>query len=168
MTKTKQKRKKFFIKVLLIDDEEEYYHLLKNILVKSERFDFDLTWTATYEKASEMILKNHFDVYFVDYYLDEKTGLMLIRQARDKGLKYPMILLTGRGHDNLDLNAKEDGATYLMDKSELKLSIIERNILFALEHEKEKATLNDALVNVISKRVQNEGQKIKKALRFYT
>ena len=51
------------------------------------------------------------DVYFLDYFLEDRTGLDLLKQARDRGITAPIILLTGRGSRAVDMEAMELGAS---------------------------------------------------------
>ena len=54
----------------------------------------------------------------MDYRLGERSGVELIREARESRLTTPMILLTGQGNHEVDVEAMEAGATDYLVKDE--------------------------------------------------
>ena len=81
----------------------------------------------------------------VDYRLGERSGVQLIREARDSGLTTPMILLTGQGNHDVDVEAIEAGATDYLVKDETHASRLERTIRYAVELNTERCRAEEAL-----------------------
>jgi DNA-binding response OmpR family regulator len=82
-----------------------------------------------------MALNEH-DVYLVDYVLGKKNGLDVLHEAREKGCKAPIILLTGRGDREVDLAAMKAGAVDYLDKENLRAPSLERSIRYAIERKR--------------------------------
>jgi len=107
------------IKVLIVDDDEDEYILIEDLLSEIDRVRYDLTWAQDYDSALEKIESGDFDVYLFDYRLGEKNGIELLREVVDDGLKAPVIMLTGAGRHEVDLEAMEAGAADFLDKSQI-------------------------------------------------
>src|SRR5207237_5642004 len=59
-----------------------------------------------------------------------------MREATAKGFCAPMILLTGQGGKEIDIEATEAGAADYLVKGETEASVLERSIRYALAHGK--------------------------------
>lgn len=143
------------IQVLLIDDDEDDY-----ILTRDWFFDFqvagcELEWVSSYEAGLVEIAKRQHDVYLVDYRLGEGNGLELLRVAVASGASAPMILLTGQGERDIDIEAMQAGAADYLEKSQLNAALLERSIRYALERKRaerkirEQAALLDVATDAI-------------------
>src|SRR6185295_1141180 len=91
------------IKVLLIDDDEDDYILTQGLLLQVTVGTYDLTWASTYEEGLRIAKLGEHHVCLVDYHLGEYNGVELIREARKSGLTIPMILFTGHGNHDMDV-----------------------------------------------------------------
>ena len=98
------------IKMLLVEDNESDYVLFKNLLEGITNYDFDLQWTPDYDDALNLLKENKHDVYIFDYLLVKHTGLELLKEAMDMGCEAPIIILTGIGNHQVDIDAMEMGA----------------------------------------------------------
>ncbi len=143
------------IRVLLIDDDQDDYTILRDLFLEIEAEKFRLEWVATYDDAIEPMVSNKHDVYLVDYHLGERNGLELLNEAAKNGCKGPIILLTGKGTQEVDMAAMKAGASDYLDKGELGASLLERSIRYAIErtrtqHEQERliSELREALAKV--------------------
>jgi two-component system, cell cycle sensor histidine kinase and response regulator CckA len=121
------------IRVFLVDDDEDDYVLTRRLLSEVTSVRFELDWTKQYEEAREAIRKQSHDVYLVDYRLGERDGLHLLRESVLKGCRAPIILLTGLGDREVDLQAMRAGAADYLIKSQLAAPLLERSIRYALE-----------------------------------
>src|SRR5437870_4191070 len=97
------------VKVLLVEDDEDDYILTRQLLADSQDVSFTLDWAPSYAQALEMIAAQQHDVYLLDYRLGEGTGLELLREALARGCQAPMILLTGQGDREVDVQALKAG-----------------------------------------------------------
>ena len=93
------------IKVLLVEDDEDDYLLTKGYFEEIKGHRFQLDWMPSYERGWEALLQQKHDVCLVDYRLGARTGIDLLRVATERGCKAPIILLTGQGEHEIDLEA---------------------------------------------------------------
>ncbi|MDX6305482.1 MAG: two-component system, cell cycle sensor histidine kinase and response regulator CckA, partial [Blastocatellia bacterium] len=119
------------IKVLLIEDDEDDYILTRELLSEVKGGNYALDWAASYEEGLKVAGRLEHHVCLVDYRLGERNGLELIREARAARLTTPMILLTGQGNHDVDMEAIEAGATDYLIKDETPASRLERTIRYA-------------------------------------
>lgn len=130
------------VKVLLVDDDEDDYTLTRDWLAESPT-TFDLEWVATYNAALERIEHNQYDVYLFDYRLGEHNGLELLREAVAYGCQGPIILLTGQGDQEVDMEAMKAGAADYLDKSQISSPWLERSIRYALERKQAEQKIRE-------------------------
>jgi len=81
------------IKVLLIDDDEDDHILTRDLLSEVKFGKYSLDWASSYEEGLKAASRAEHDVCLVDYRLGERSGVELIREARQSRLTTPMILL---------------------------------------------------------------------------
>jgi PAS domain S-box-containing protein len=143
------------IRVLLVDDDEDDYILTRDWFSEIEGVKFELEWMATYDMAVEAIARNQHDVYLFDYRLGERNGLELLREAVANGCQPPIILLTGQGDHEVDVEAMKAGAADYLDKSQIGAPLLERSIRYAIERKqteqkiREQAALLDVATDAI-------------------
>jgi DNA-binding response OmpR family regulator len=91
------------IRVLLVEDDEDDYILTRDLLseIPGERYALD--WARTFQTGVEEISRNQHDVALVDYRLGAENGVALLRTALERGCQAPVILLTGSGQHQVDL-----------------------------------------------------------------
>jgi PAS domain S-box-containing protein len=118
---------------LLVDDDEDDALIIHSLLEDIQRITLVFDWAPTYEQGSEMIQHNQWSAVLVDYDLGVKNGLELIREAAAREVRVPMIMVTGRGRYEIDVEAMRAGATDYLSKDQLNSSFLERTIRYALE-----------------------------------
>ncbi len=121
------------VRILLVDDDEDDYVITQDLLSEIGDGRFDLEWVASYEDALETMERRQHDVYLVDYHLGQHNGLDLLRKAPGNGSQAPMILLTGQGDHEVDLEAMKAGAADFLVKGQIQASLLERSIRYAIE-----------------------------------
>ena len=121
------------LKILLVDDDEDDYILTRDVLNDIEGTDFELDWAATYAAAMQAIGNNEYDVYFIDYRLGAHSGLDLIQEIVTNGCEAPIILLTGQGDHEVDIDAMKAGAADYLVKGRIDAEVLERSIRYSLE-----------------------------------
>ena len=77
------------------------------MLEQIQRPKIELDWVATFEEGRDALIQDDYDVYIVDYFLEDRTGLDLLREAGRRQLQAPVIMLTGRGSHAVDMEATE-------------------------------------------------------------
>ncbi|MCG6134989.1 MAG: response regulator [Nostoc sp. LLA-1] len=121
------------IRVLLVDDDEDDYVLTRDWFREFQAAGCELSWVDSYAAAKEAIAQHNHDVYLVDYRLGIHSGLELLREAIANGCSSPIILLTGQGDWEIDLEAMKAGAADYLEKSQLTAPLLERSIRYAME-----------------------------------
>jgi len=127
------------IKVLLIDDDEDNYLLTRKLLSEVKAAKYALDWASSYETGLQVVGRGEHQVCLVDYRLGEHNGVQLIREAREARVNTPMILLTGHGNRNVDVEAMLAGATDYMVKDQSPSALLERTIRYAIELNNERS-----------------------------
>ena len=124
------------IKVLLVEDDDDDVLITRKLLSRIEGTVYPLDSVTTYEAGMEAILKAEHDICLLDYRLGERNGLEFLRQAVEKNCKVPIILLTGAGNRQVDLEAARAGASDYMVKGQITTPVLERSIRYAIENRK--------------------------------
>lgn len=132
------------LRILLIDDEQSAYLMTQAMLGSLDHFPTTLEWAATYEEGLGKLLEGGYDVFLVDYFLDDRTGLDLLAEARDRAIRVPMIMLTGKGSRDVDLQAMETGASDYLVKGKIDPDALERSIRYAVERARAAEALRDS------------------------
>ena len=129
------------VSVLLIEDDEDDYVITRDLLCESRGMRFTLERVATYEAGRIAIGRNGHDVYLLDYGLGERNGLELLREVVGNGCAAPIILLTGQGDHETDVEAMAAGAADYLVKGQIGVQLLERSIRYALNRAKTLAAL---------------------------
>jgi two-component system, cell cycle sensor histidine kinase and response regulator CckA len=123
------------VKVLLVDDDEDDYVLTRDWLAAAQGTIFDLDWVSSYDEAIATIAQCQHDIYLLDYRLGDRNGLELLQAAVAEGCAAPIILLTGKGDREIDIEAMKAGAADYLEKTQLSAPLLERSIRYALERQ---------------------------------
>ncbi len=121
------------IRIAIIDDDEDDFFIISDYIKAIGGNKFIVDWYRDYPSALEQIRLKSYHLYFVDYFLGNKTGLDLLREAMNLKFDRPIILLTGFGSRAIDVSAMENGATDYLVKSEINTEKLERCIRYSLE-----------------------------------
>lgn len=133
MTKLNMKTKNEVKRILIVDDDEDDFFITSEYIKNIPSNNFTIEWSYNYKDALQKLTSNDYDIYFVDYRLGVKTGMDLLEDAIAKGCEAPIILLTGKGTQEIDVKAMESGAYDYLIKSELNTEKLERCIRYSLE-----------------------------------
>ncbi len=129
------------LRILLVDDDRDDYFLTKDLLDEIPNYRYQLDWRATFQEGLDAICRNEHDVYVFDYYLGDKTGVELLKEARCRGCLGPAILLTGRLDGDVDRAAMEAGAADFLEKGRIDATLLERSIRYALQKKRYESQL---------------------------
>ncbi|MCH8061557.1 MAG: response regulator [Chloroflexi bacterium] len=147
------------IRVLLVDDDEDDFIIARDLLSDLDASGFQLDWVSSYDDGLNEIVRGEHDVYLVDFRLGSSDGLQLIRDALEKGSKKPLILLTGQGDREVDVEAMRAGASDYLVKGQIDADLLERSIRYSIERkrvESERAALEEQLLQ--SQKLESVGQ----------
>ncbi|HEY9088835.1 MAG TPA: PAS domain S-box protein [Anaerolineaceae bacterium] len=131
-------------RILLVDDDEDDFILTREMLNKARKTQFLLEWAKSFQVGTEAIEANQFDAILVDYDLGLRSGIDFITEATQQGHKEPMILLTGRGGVETDLEAMQAGAAEYLNKGDINSSLLERSIRYSIERKRAKLALQES------------------------
>src|SRR5579859_221469 len=120
-------------RILIVEDDEDDFLIIEACIKDIPDKGFHIDWCYDYNEALHRISQGAYDLYFVDYLLGAKTGLELLRDAIALGCEEPLVLLTGIGNRDLDVQAMTIGAVDYLVKSEINTEKLERSIRYALE-----------------------------------
>jgi two-component system cell cycle sensor histidine kinase/response regulator CckA len=121
------------VKVLLVDDDEDDYVITRDLISQIRERRYHLDWFNSYDAAVPAIRRQEHDICLLDYRLGERTGLELLRESQSLNIRAPMILLTGQGDHEIDLEAMKAGAADYLIKGQLNANTLERAIRYAIE-----------------------------------
>lgn len=144
------------IRVLLVDDDEEDFIIARDLFEGIDHYRYELDWVDNYEEALEEIRRQRHDVYLLDYHLGARDGLTLLREALRHGCLAPMIMLTGQGGRQVDLDAMRLGAYDYLVKGQITSAVLERSLRYAMQHARstnalrETVRVSSALLTVVN------------------
>jgi PAS domain S-box-containing protein len=102
------------LRVLHVDDEPALLKVARECLQLHGGFIVDTASSAA-EAAAK--LRNHaYDAVVCDYQMPEKTGLQFLAELRKKGDRTPFILFTGKGREEVVIEALNAGADGYVEK----------------------------------------------------
>ncbi|WP_372986901.1 EAL domain-containing protein [Marinobacter sp.] len=131
------------LRVLLIEDDEDDYLITRDLLHDVSPSGVELIWRDTMAAGLETLEQERIDVTLVDLRLGPDSGLDVIREAQDRGITSPFILLTGQGDADLDARAVELGAADYLIKGQLDGHSLIRSIRYAVD----RAAANEDLAS---------------------
>ena len=103
-----------------------------------------MDWVPTFEEGHDALARGGYDIYFVDYFLEDRTGLDLLREAARHELQAPVIMLTGRGSHDVDIEAMRAGAADYLVKGQIEPEDLERSIRYALDRMEAQRALRES------------------------
>ena len=121
------------IKILIIDDDEDDFFITSEYLKQIQEYQLQIDWCYKFNEALEHLKERKYDIFFVDYRLGARTGLDFLKEAVRLDVEEPIVLLTGKGNKDVDIEAMQMGATDYLIKTELTTDKLERCIRYSLE-----------------------------------
>lgn len=121
------------VKILVVDDDEDDFIITSSYIKDIPGKSFQVDWCPKYTDALKHMKDCNYDLYFVDYRLGAKSGVELLKEAIQAGCQEPIILLTGKGNYEVDIEAIQQGAVDYLIKSDLGVEKLERSVRYALE-----------------------------------
>ena len=125
-TRPSQTRARY--RILHVDDNPADNWLIKDILAEAETISCSFEYVDNYKEALVRLRHEVFDLALIDYRLGLASGLDLIEALGGRACPTPLVLLTGQGGIEVDLEATEVGAFDYVSKVNLNTALLERTI----------------------------------------
>ncbi len=104
------------MRVLLIDDEEFILSRIKSGLEEIDDFDLEVDTSLKAKNALDKVKENGYVAVVSDYMLEDMDGLELLKELKQIREDIPFILLTGKGHEDVAMEALNLGAERYLTK----------------------------------------------------
>lgn len=129
---TRQKR------ILYIEDHEDTRELVTLVLADAS---YQLTTTSTSKEALKLARQQHFDLFILDSWLPDGSGLELCRQLREFDQETPIMFLSAAAYETDKQAAMDSGAQcYLVKPADIqKLSLEVAALILAFPNKKVQA-----------------------------
>ena len=102
------------ISVLYVDDDPTLLEVTQLLLERSGEFKVDLaTSAADALKVPELLM---YDAVVSDYLMPDMDGIGLLKEIRSRSADIPFILFTGRGMEDVVIEAINNGADFYLRK----------------------------------------------------
>ncbi len=133
--------------ILVADDSETDRKLIDGLL--KPKLDWIVQFAENGAKALEMIGEIFPDVVVTDLQMPEMDGIQLCAEAKVEYPDVPIVLITGKGSEELAVEALEAGAASYVPKSALAGSLLEtvEQVLSIAKHRRTKSQLMQYATN---------------------
>ncbi len=102
------------ITVLYVDDEPGLLEVGKLYLERHGEFHVETVTSA--KDALRVIRTGNYDAIISDYQMPEMNGIDLLKEVRASGNPIPFIIFTGRGREEVVIQALNEGADFYLQK----------------------------------------------------
>lgn len=109
--------------ILVLDDEKEIADLVELFLINEGYRVFKFYES---EPAMQCIESTHLDMALLDVMLPDTDGFAILRKIREKGLRFPVIMLTAREEDRDKIIGLSMGADDYITKPFNPLEMVSR------------------------------------------
>jgi len=100
--------------LLYVDDEQDLLEIGKLFLESTG--DFSVTTVLSGDEALLQLAHHTFDAVVSDYQMPEMDGLELLKCVRKRYGTLPFILFTGKGREEIVVEAINNGADFYLQK----------------------------------------------------
>ena len=136
-------------RVLCIDDEPELLKIAKQFLERGGAFTVDTLTSATV--ALEQLKTNHYDAIVADYAMPDMDGIVFLKALKEMGNTTPVIIFTGRGREDVVIEALNNGADFYLQKGGYPLAHfteLSKMVHYAVSRKRAEIALQEAYDNL--------------------
>ncbi len=101
-------------RILYVDDEPSLLEITKLFLEETNDLSVDVDISA--QHALNSIGKQSYDAIISDYQMPEMDGIAFLKSVRSRYGDIPFILFTGRGREEIVIEAINNGADFYLQK----------------------------------------------------
>ncbi|MDD1766076.1 MAG: PAS domain S-box protein, partial [Methanomassiliicoccales archaeon] len=102
------------IATLYVDDEPTLLEVAKSFIESAGNVNVDIAESATV--ALDMLSKQKYDAIVSDYQMPGMNGIEFLKALRERNDNTPFILFTGRGREEIVIEALKNGADFYLQK----------------------------------------------------
>jgi PleD family two-component response regulator len=142
-------------RILLVEDNPADARLLKEYLADAGGGKFELVRVERFDKATEMIDSEQYDVILLDLCLPDSYRLDTVVRVRSRAPSVPIVVLTGMDDETISIEALQIGAQDYLVKGQTNGPLLVRTLRYAIERKRAEIEreqlikeLKNALVNV--------------------
>lgn len=110
------------IKILIVDDDELSNDSLRMLLMEILSNKAEISSLNTGNMVIQSIVKNRFDIVFLDNKLPDKSGLSILREIKEKNIDTNIIFITGFSDEQLAVKAMKLGARDYIAKGNMDVN----------------------------------------------
>lgn len=134
--------------VLYVDDESGLLEVGKKFLEMMGEFSVDTVPSAS--EALVVLQAGYYDAVISDFQMPEMDGIQLLQEIRRTGNTIPFIIFTGRGREEIVIQALNEGADFYLQKGgdptaqfaelahKIRLAVRQREAVSDLEKSEER------------------------------
>ncbi|MDC0932861.1 response regulator transcription factor [Arcobacteraceae bacterium] len=148
------------MKMLIVEDDENILSVLKRGF-EEENYIIDTSLDG--DEGDYLALTNSYDVILLDWMLPNKTGIEILKNIRDNGIKTPIIMLTAKGNIDDKVEGLTQGADdYVGKPFSFKELLARVNALYrrSLSSSTNKFKLHDVEIDIDLKIVKKNEQEL--------
>ena len=149
--------------ILYVDDEPGLLEIGKLFLEQSGQFSVDIITSAP--AALSLLNSKTYDAIISDYQMPGMDGISFLKRIRASGNKTPFIIFTGRGREEVVIEALNNGADFYIQKGGEPLSQfaeLSNKIRYAVSRKQSEAALE--VSEVLEKEMEFHEQEL---MKFY-
>jgi PAS domain S-box-containing protein len=133
------------IRVLYVDDEQSLLTIATLFLERSG--DFNITTALSAPGALQLLKQEKFDAIISDYQMPEMDGIQFLVEVRKRFGAIPFILFTGRGREEIVIQAINSGADFYLQKGgdpKAQFAELSHKIIQAISRKKAEVLLKES------------------------
>jgi FixJ family two-component response regulator len=110
------------LRLLFVDDEPDFVDPLAAYL--SQRYQHTTKLVTSVEAAQRELAREPADIIFLDYILPGASGIEFLRWAAEQSLDTPVIVMSGKGTEDVAVEAMKLGAFDYINKTHVDLDYL--------------------------------------------
>jgi PAS domain S-box-containing protein len=130
--------------LLLVTNRESDYLMISELCNQLQGMRISVDWVSNFQNGLHTISVRPYNFYLFDYHVDNYNGLDLLHAVNTHYPYMPVIMLSDKGQQQLDLQALRMGAVDYLIRGMISPAILGRSIRYALNYTQLKMTLKDS------------------------
>ena len=133
------------IHILHVEDNPADALYIEELLDDDRNFSYRVETVARLAGGLDYISRHRPDVILLDLSLPDSTGMQTFLAVKEEGPDIPVIIMSGLADEKLAVKAVSEGAQDYLVKGKVDTELLVRSIRHAIEREKLKVRLTEAL-----------------------